>query len=486
MNRRQFLVTRLISIDGLLSIALLLTLLFTGCVSTQLPKDARSSQEQGPTSLPPEKKGSVRIIGVVVGGEPQFAMHAYEKDQRAETASGALFGGLGTFAVTEVVGIGAVYALALDIGMSLASMGYAPTGFPGVGQVAAYVFPTALTAGFLGAGVGLVLATADSAPPKRAEQIEATVLPALSDFPFQERMTELILAAGTSNTDCNFLDLHRTEAPDHLSEEVDTMLEVSVLNVGLRKLGNSLQLSAVVRAKLIEKDAGTSLAEQTFSHVWKTFSRNKPEAGDEPLTKEEIDGYIQVLSEDIVDTLFLSEDLPALFSAGVSGPPMFRYSDSLLPRNPNPEWNFFGVKYKSATVDSLRPRLEWAPFPSQQDRKMDTKGSLKEIGQVTYDLRIWRLAEEMHHPSELVYERKGLVDPWHAVEQPLEHGKTYYWAVRARFVHDGHAAVTQWTTCPGFLPLITKDGTTPGTDSFFSTESGLYRFSTPALPAQKK
>ena len=308
------------------------------------------------------------------------------------------------------------------------------------------------------------------------------MFPALSDFPFQERMVDQILAAGASNTEYSFLDLHGTDAFNHPPEEVDALLGLSVVNVSLRKLEDGLQLSAVVRAELIETDTGTSLARQTFSRVWRTFGRNKPETGDEPLTREELDGCLHALSEDMVDTLFLMEDFPLPFLSGGSGPGDHGYSDALQPKNPKPEYSFFGARWKSGTVDSLQPRLEWVSFPSQRDREWDTKGRLKEIGQVSYDLRIWRLADEKNHPSTLVYERKRLVDPWHAVEQPLEYGKTYYWAVRARFVRDGHAAATQWTTFPGFLSFITKEEE----DSIFSRPSGQYKFSTPALPVELK
>lgn len=476
MNRKRFFlsgpaagitpgkVTRPESIHGLIATALLLTLLLTGCVSTQLANA---------TWLPPEKKGSVRIIGVVSGGDPQVDLQGYKKDQAAEVVGGTVAGGLGVFVVA-----GGSAAL----GSGFVGAWFAPLGKDASSDVAngmfAYVFPGVLACTAIGAVIGGVVASTYSVPAKRAEEIEAAVLPALSDFPFQERMVEQILATGTRDTKYNFLDLHRTGAQDHLSEEADAMLKVSVLNVGLRKLGNSLQLSAVVRAQLIDKGTGTSLAEHTFSHVWRTFARNRPEAGDEQLTREEIDGYLHVLSEDIVDSLCLMEDFPAFFLDGVLIPPAMS-SDALQPKNPKAESNLFGV-WKSGTVDSLQPRLEWVPFPRPRYGETSTKGRLNEIGQVSYDLRIWRLAEEMHHPSELVYERKGLVDPWHTVEQPLNYGKTYYWAVRARFVRDGDAAVTQWTTWPGYLPLISEEGTITG------KVSGRYKFSTPALPAELK
>jgi hypothetical protein len=129
------------------------------------------------------------------------------------------------------------------------------------------------------------------------------------------------------------------------------------------------------------------------------------------------------------------------------------------------------MKFKTVTGDSLQPRLEWVPFPSQRDIGLDTKGGLKETGPVSYDLRIWKMFEEEYRPVELVYERRGLADPWHAVEQPLEPGTNCFWAVRARFGREGRATVTRWTLpLTGFFPLK---------DSLFTMIAGQYSFSTP-------
>jgi len=470
-------VARLRSREGLIATALILTLLLAGCASTQLANVAGTSPTAPPGLLPPDEKGSIRAIGVVTGGDPQLSLHAYEKDFGADIATATVVGGLGGFAV------GFLGALIIEFGVRSSVVAFGgPDG--DYGQIVSLLLPPVLLTTALGGGGGFVLAAANSVLARRGEEIEAAVLPALTDFSFQESMVEQVLAAGTRNTQYSFRDLHRADEGDHISGQADTMLKVSIQNVGLRKAGKDLQLSVVVRAQLIQADTGTILAQRTFSHVWRTFARNKPAAGDEPLTREEIDSCLRVLSEDIVDTLCLMEDFPTLFSPGISAPPLTRYFDGLQPRNPKPEQALFGAKWKSGVVDSLQPRLEWVPFPGQRDKEMDTKRRLNGIGKVSYDLKIWRLAEEMHHPPELAYERTGLADPWHTVERALEPGMMYYWAVRARFVRDGYAGVTQWTTCPGFLPLVTKEGSILGEGSLFSQLSGIYKFSTPAPPAE--
>lgn len=428
--------------------ATLLIVLCTGCSTLMSAAVSNAYRTPPDTFLASDKKDSIRTIRVAFMGAPELAMHSFDQEQRDKTASGVMVGaGAGVDAAIGTAGPFGLFLLPLTVP--------------------------------LGALIGGVSAGASAVPSARAEEIIAIVLPALSDFPFEESMVEQIITAGTGRTAYRFLSAYADGAADRPLEEGDTTLEVTLQNVGLSKVEKGLQLVAVVHARLVDKETGASLAVQTFSRAWRIFGRDKPKAGDELLTREEIDGCISALSQDMVDSLFLMEYLPQLFCEGVSGPPMFRYSEALLPRNPKPDWDFFGTKYRSGKVDSLHPTLEWAAFPSKRDKETDTLGTLKGIENVWYDLRIWRLAEEVQHPPELVYERESLVDPRHTIVQPLENGKTYYWAVRARFVRDGHLTVSQWTTSPGVLSLITRDGTTTG-GGFFSQLSGLYRFSTPA------
>jgi hypothetical protein len=451
--------------------ALLGAVLFAGCASTPPSGAAASPASNTPavsTASPsPQRKGNLRTVGVVFRLPPQLAMRAYEKDQGGQAVLWTVIGvvgGLGAGIAGTYTAYFAGWMLEYILLAPLAVLGYMPQ----PPQVVTLSPEVLLTTSLIGGGIGLIASVVKSVPATRVAEIQKAVFPALSDFPLQKTMVEQIVAAGTDNAEYSFVVMDLTEPRQGASEEVDATLEVGALNVALQKAGNGMQLSATVQAQLIEKGTGASIAQKTFSHTWRTFGRDRPGAGDASLTGEEINGCLRMLSEDVLDTLLRTEDVPTLYSVGQKSAAGL-YSDGLQPVDPKWEYQFLPAKWKPPTVDTLQPRLEWVPFPSKKDRELDTKGRLDKIGPVSYDLRIWKLADEML-PWELVYERRELVDPWHTVGQPLENGTTYYWAVRARFVREGHAAVTQWTTCPGFLPLITREEITKGGYAFsFST-----------------
>lgn len=128
----------------------------------------------------------------------------------------------------------------------------------------------------------------------------------------------------------------------------------------------------------------------------------------------------------------------------------------LRPNYPEPSLKF-------VEVDSLQPTLSWEAFPRPIDLAVDKEGVQGRVSNVTYDLRIWRADEESprEYPAEIVYERRGLREPWHTIEQPLKPSFMYFWSIRARFELDGQPRVTQWgvTEHPqcsqlGRLPIV--------------------------------
>ncbi len=95
-------------------------------------------------------------------------------------------------------------------------------------------------------------------------------------------------------------------------------------------------------------------------------------------------------------------------------------------------------------VASLTPTLIWDSFPQRDDAVQSAALAGRRVDDVTYELRLWPSVD--YGPGPLAYERRGLTQPRHKIEAPLEPSRLYYWSVRARFRLDGRERVTQWAS----------------------------------------
>lgn len=126
-------------------------------------------------------------------------------------------------------------------------------------------------------------------------------------------------------------------------------------------------------------------------------------------------------------------------------------------------------------VDSLRPTFRWERFPRIQDLSEVGPGPGQRVTDVSYELRLWKVGKQfsgdverprgssgwigsaddykyswMHEcrdtdPGELIYTRRGIRDPHHTVETPLQPASHYYWSIRAHFRLAGSRRVTEWS-----------------------------------------
>lgn len=142
-------------------------------------------------------------------------------------------------------------------------------------------------------------------------------------------------------------------------------------------------------------------------------------------------------------------------------------------------WNSWGSKDIGTEdgVSSLTPTIVWESFPQQDDPVQAAALAGQRVEDVTYELRLrrrvvkeqWMLIDlpgdeflfERSWPGRIVYERRGLLEPRHTVEVPLEPSQSYNWSVRARFRLDGRERVNQWSSltwnkCPetSRMPVI--------------------------------
>ncbi len=86
-------------------------------------------------------------------------------------------------------------------------------------------------------------------------------------------------------------------------------------------------------------------------------------------------------------------------------------------------------------LDTLKPVFRWDALPRDFDLVLGNDPG--QVQDIRYDFRIFGA-------SGVAYERFGLLEAFHALEEPLAPCDEFRWTVRARFTLDGLPRVTEW------------------------------------------
>jgi hypothetical protein len=246
------------------------------------------------------------------------------------------------------------------------------------------------------------------------------------------------------------------EKPDYrnfANDEFDSVLEIDVRGVGFFSFkGKDPQLILVVvaEASIIEVGTLKEVHKQDFklARLLKPYSE-WADNGVETL-KENLDEITNELAKKIVENFFIVADLglPSGTSWGHGGTPGgSKYGCCwICPQYPQ---NNFSLSFKSNAVVlnynevySLQPKLLWEAFPTSMQARKIYKRTEAAVSDVRYHLRIWEVSDEKR--GVLVYERSGLINPLHTLEQPLSPNTRYFWSFRACFQIAGAYTCTPW------------------------------------------
>lgn len=90
--------------------------------------------------------------------------------------------------------------------------------------------------------------------------------------------------------------------------------------------------------------------------------------------------------------------------------------------------------YSVVEIQSLKPTLRWDIFSGPGE-------------DVTYDLAVWPGETGLREVplGPIAYERRGLTEPFHRMEVPLDGGTYYVWALRARYRLNDQIEETKWS-----------------------------------------
>ena len=219
----------------------------------------------------------------------------------------------------------------------------------------------------------------------------------------------------------------------------DTVLQFEITQFGFagRNAGRDIALYMLAEAQLVAADGGEPVALRGLAYVSPWHGAEHWTTADGALTRTELKRASRVLAERIVEHMLLDtpwRSAPTVATSaracGVLPIAAPGAADVLIPGPQAP------VK-----VDSATPLLAWsAPLPLAAETDVAAGNGGDDM---RYDLRIFE--EFDWGPGDLVYERAGLAGNEHRVELALKPATMYFWAVRARFVVDGHPRATRWS-----------------------------------------
>lgn len=334
----------------------------------------------------------------------------------------------------------------------------------------------------------------------------AALAKAIGQLQLQRRMQENVVAELQAEAvgqsiivDGNAGPASADDRPGYPRADAPMVLEVSVLDVGFvrrptrtGKEGYALVLTT--QARLLDTRSQAVLDQIRHARRSEAHTAEKWLQDDAASFERAVDAAIQGNARDIVLEFFRLYYPPTPPEPDVGFGRLVPLH-VLRPEYPEPRrggvdlreivsrryvkgWGGFDV----VPVDDLRPTLRWEAFPRLIDRP-GKAGEGRHFANVSYELSVFRAIFTKDFPSgqhfvagPLVYARKGLTQPWHRFEEPLEPCVRYAWTVRARFELDGQMRVTEWTVS-AYAPRNQRR--TPGPTEVDASEY-YFLFSAPA------
>jgi len=202
------------------------------------------------------------------------------------------------------------------VGGSLLSGG-GSVGSQGAPCIAFFLLPVAGVV--VGAVIGTVVGGVTALPAATVDEAETTLKKALTDIKVQETLMERVVNVARDQTPYLFIPIKELGpiSPDEqisycflATEGINTILEISVLKFGLVgskwDINPDLMLFMSVRVRLIRVSDDTELYVHTFEFKESNHSFIEWTASNAETFCRELDYAHEILSNEIVETLFLS------------------------------------------------------------------------------------------------------------------------------------------------------------------------------------
>lgn len=314
-----------------------------------------------------------------------------------------------------------------------------------------YLAFAVVVGGTVGAIQGMINATAADT----AVEIEALIKERLAEFSSHLKLSEKVFDRSQQvpglRLDLVLLDSKESGVATEDFQRLKGQGYQLVLTIKIERLGfvgdkgDDPKLGLYVEALTSIHDAGGKVEEyhRKFRGMGKTRRYSEWLKVEPSALNSELGECLDKLAEDIVNSLFISYDLP-ISSGSWAFPGTEGYGCCwVCPVFPPLEIDYFPTpKQAWPYVESLLPQLAWQPFPGEHRQLQLQDKTGHRATNVSYDLRVWETVGEKK--GNLVYERYALSSSEHHIEDRLKPRTPYLWSIRACFDLAERAACTPW------------------------------------------
>ncbi|MGH9783758.1 MAG: hypothetical protein ACRD88_06190 [Terriglobia bacterium] len=374
----------------------------------------------------PDKSSLGRVAVVAARFDPDYQFEALTTGKGDATVKGA---GTGALSCGEILRGGSV---------------------GGIGAVAVgLVFLVCLP---VGATVGAIYGASHAASAQQVEEAKAAAQRGIAALKLQDHAIESALRYG-QEMGLNLGRLSHATGPakpedlpsyTEVQGTADSVIEISVLHAnaftaGERELRVSLSMRA--RVRVLSARDGKEIDSLTIRAGSELQTLDEWLAADGQAIKTAFERVSTAIAEQALDEILLiyhPKQIPEQQATGETErvPPY-----ALRAIEPPIRIKVYLVRttwgwLERYPLSGLQPSFRWEAWPRGFD--IVPGNGPGQAQQVRYDLRIFG------EPG-IIYERRGIVEAEHRLEQPLEPCHTYRWTVRARFMLNGAPRATEWT-----------------------------------------
>jgi hypothetical protein len=201
-------------------------------------------------------------------------------------------------------------------------------------------------------------------------------------------------------------------------------------------------LSVRTRVRVVRLEDSREVYNRSYSFLSERRLYREWGAQSAAALRHALESGFEQIAEEIVEDLLLVYPLMPGFAITGAGTNQRNYV--VEPLQPPAHQYWYAGSAVASLATTLEPMFRWKDFPGKKVLDADFQAKLRQLSDLRYDLRVYRLDDE-RNTARTILERNNITANQYQITQPLAPDTQYAWSVRARFALDTGERTTRWS-----------------------------------------